>query len=53
MLSLRQEIEQLHNNYQILEGKYREAVSKDEKLGMVEMKQKLKLAEEAVEAKDR
>lgn len=52
MTSLRGEIEQAYLNYQILEKKYREAVSKDEKLDIVEMKDKLKAAEDALEAKD-
>jgi phage shock protein A len=33
--SLRAEVEQSHLNYQALEKKYREAVSKDEKLDLV------------------
>lgn len=49
---MRGEIEQAYLNYQVLEKKYREAVSKDEKLDIVEMKEKLKIAEDALEAKD-
>jgi hypothetical protein len=39
-------------NYQALEKKYREAVSKDEKLDIVELKEKLRVAEEALEARE-
>ena len=35
-------------SYQLLEKKYREAVSKDEKLDMVEMKERLQEATEAL-----
>lgn len=52
MKSQRGEIEQAYQNYQVLERKYREAVSKDEKMDMVEMKEKLKMVEEALENKE-
>lgn len=42
--SLREEIEQAHINYQLLEKKYREAISKDEKLDVVELKEKFRVS---------
>lgn len=50
--SLRGEIEHAHISYQLLERKYRDAISKDEKLDIVEMKEKLRIAEEMAESKD-
>jgi chromosome segregation ATPase len=50
--SLRGEIEQAHINCQLLEKKYREAVNKDEKLDMVEMKERLRELEEQLEGRE-
>ncbi len=42
----------MQKSYQLLEKKYREAISKDEKLDVLELKERLKKAEEDLEAKE-
>jgi hypothetical protein len=42
----------MQKGYQFLEKKYREAISKDEKLDVLELKERLKHAEEDLEVKE-
>lgn len=42
----------MEKNYQLLDKKYKEAISKDQKLDVMELKEKLKLAEEQLEFKE-
>lgn len=42
----------MEKNYQLLDKKYKQAISKDQKLDVMELKEKLKLAEEQLEFKE-
>ena len=46
--SLRDEIEEMHASYFQLEKKYRDAVLKDEKMDVIEMKEKIQEYEETL-----